>query len=104
MALPNAYQLYGSKQCNQVRAAIDEMTPYVKNPTLGYSYMNDDENEIVNAYNTDLETYFDEQMTGFIMGTRSLDEWDSYVSAVKAMGVDELLAVKQAVADRAAAE
>ena len=43
-------------------------------------------------------------MTGFIMGTRSLDEWDSYVSAVKAMGVDELLAVKQAVADRAAAE
>lgn len=102
MALPNAYQLYGSTQCNQVRAAIDAMQPYVVNPTLGYSYMNDDENEIVNAYSADLETYFSEQMTAFIMGTRSLDEWDAYVDAVKAMGVDELLAVKQAVADRSA--
>ena len=102
MALPNAYQLYGSKECNQVRAAIDEMSAYVKNPSLGYSYMNDDENEIVNAYSADLETYFTEQMTAFIMGTRSLDEWDAYVSAVKAMGVDELIAVKQAVADRSA--
>lgn len=102
MALPNAYQLYGSKECNQVRAAIDEMSAYVKNPSLGYSYMNDDENEIVNAYSADLETYFTEQMTAFIMGTRSLDEWDAYVSSVKAMGVDELVAVKQAVADRSA--
>lgn len=102
MALPNAYQLYGSKQCNQVRAAIDEFAQYVVNPSIGYSYKNDDENEIINAYSADLNTYFDEQQTAFIMGTRSLDEWDDYVATVKSMGVDEMIAVNQAAVDRAA--
>lgn len=100
MALPNAFQLYGSTQCNQVRAAIDEMASTVKNPSIGYTYLNEDENEIVNAYSADLNTYFEEQMTGFIMGTRSLDEWDAYVSTVEAMGIEEMIAVKQAAYDR----
>ena len=36
------------------------------------------------------------------MGTRSLDEWDAYVSTVESMGLSELVSVYQAAADRAA--
>ena len=101
-ALPYSYHLYGSKQCTQVFAAIEDFSQYVVNPTIGYSYKNDDENEIINAYSADLNTYFSEQQTAFIMGTRSLDEWDDYVATVKSMGVDEMIAVNQAAVDRAA--
>ena len=101
-ALPFGYHLYGAKQCNQVFAAINEFAQYVWNPSIGYSYKNDDENEIINAYSADLNTYFSEQQTAFIMGTRSLDEWDDYVATIKAMGVDDMVAVNQAAIDRAA--
>lgn len=98
--LPFFAHRYESKQCIQVRAAIDKMAPFVVNPSIGYTYYLDDENEIINAYAADLSTYFTENDTAFIMGTRSLDEWDEYVETVKSMGVDELIAVYQAGEDR----
>lgn len=101
MALPNFFQYYDSKQCNQVRTAISTLSECVKNPSIGYTYYQDAENEIINAYASDLSTYFDENQTAFIMGTRSFDEWDAYVETVKSMQVDELIAVYQAAADRA---
>ena len=79
------------------------LSDYVVNPSVTFSFKFPEENEVVNTYAADLKTYFDENLSAFIMGTRSLDEWDSYVDAVKAMGVDELLAVYQASADRASA-
>ena len=85
-----------------MRLAINELAQYVVNPSIGYSYKLDDENEIINAYSADLNTYFDEQQTAFIMGTRSLDEWDDYVATVKSMGIDQMIAVNQAAVDRAA--
>ena len=102
-ALPS-YQLdYMSKECNQVRAMAKTLSDYVVNPSVTFSFKFPDENEVINTYAADLKTYFDENLAAFIMGTRSLDEWDSYVDAVKSMGVDELLAVYQASADRASA-
>lgn len=102
-ALPS-YQLdYMSKECNQVREMARTLSDYVVNPSVTFSFKFPEENEVVNTYAADLKTYFDENLSAFIMGTRSLDEWDSYVDAVKAMGVEELLAVYQASADRASA-
>ena len=98
-----SYQLdYMSKQCDQVRQQALDLAPYVYNPTIPFYYKLEEENEIINAYKADLDTYFSENLVAFVMGTRSLDEWDAYVSTVESMGLSELVSVYQAAADRAA--
>ena len=97
-----SYQLdYMTKECDTVREMAKTLSNYVVNPSITFSFKSEAENEVINTYAADLKTYFDENMSAFIMGTRSLDEWDSYVDAVKAMGVDEVIAVYQASVDRA---
>lgn len=101
-ALPSFQLDYMTKQCAAVRAKAVELAPYVFNPSVGFSYKTLEETETLSMYAADLSTYFSENMLGFIMGTRSIDDFESYVAEVKAMGVDEVIAVNQAVIDRAA--
>ena len=49
---------------------------------------------------TDIETYVDEMHLKFITGQTSLDEFDAYIEQLKAMGVEELIAVQQAAYER----
>ncbi len=60
----------------------------------------DEENEIYSRYYNDLETYIKESTIGFITGTKSLDDWDSYVATCYDMGLDQILTVRQAWWDR----
>jgi hypothetical protein len=48
----------------------------------------------------DLDTYSKELISGLIMGTKSLNNWDSYIADLKRLGLDELIAIKQAQIDR----
>lgn len=99
-----SYQLnYMTKECQAVRDMAKVLSDYVVNPSVTFAFRSEAENEVINAYAADLSTYFSENLSAFIMGTRSLDEWDAYVENVKAMGIDQLLAVYQAFADRASA-
>ena len=36
----------------------------------------------------------------FVLGQRSLSEWDAYVSEIKSMGVDELVQIHQTAYER----
>lgn len=100
-ALPS-YQLdYMTKQCMPVREKAKELAPFVYNPTITFSFKTPAEAEVLGAYAADLKTYFDENMLAFIMGTRSLDEFDAYVAEVESMGLQEVLDVYQGIADRA---
>lgn len=47
----------------------------------------------------DLETYRDEMILKFIMGTESLDHFDQYVQMLSNMGLDEMLDIYQAQYD-----
>jgi hypothetical protein len=49
----------------------------------------------------DFNTYQSELITGLVMGTRSLNNWDSYIADLKRLGLDELIAIYQAQCDRA---
>ncbi len=61
----------------------------------------EEENEIIAGKTGDLTTYIWEMTGKFIVGTADVDtEWDTYVSKVKELGVDDILAVKQAQYDR----
>ena len=44
----------------------------------------------------DLETYVYENVTKFIIGTRSLDEFDKFVEECYAFGLEDALAIAQA--------
>ena len=49
---------------------------------------------------TDLDTYRDEFLSKFIMGTVSLEEWNTFTSTLGKMGIDEALKIKQGQWDR----
>lgn len=49
----------------------------------------------------DVEAYRNEMLVGFIRGTYDIDaEFDTYLSTIKSMGVDEAIAVRQAALER----
>lgn len=58
----------------------------------------------VNEFNTDLETRSEEIMTNLVMGTYSLDDWDTYINDLKLLGLDRLIEIYQNPYDRAWAQ
>lgn len=102
-----SYQLgggYMATQCDFVRDMSNNvLSQYVMNPTITFSYKLESENEVIQAYLADIQTYFSENLMAFIMGTRSLDTWDSYISDLERMNLSEIIAVYQAASDRAVA-
>ena len=49
---------------------------------------------------TDLTTYSEETLTNLILGRLSLDGWDGYIAELKALGLDDYLAIQQARYER----
>lgn len=58
--------------------------------------------ELTEASNilADIATYVSEAVPGFIMGTKSLDEWDSYCADIEAMDIAAAVEIYQAAYDR----
>lgn len=59
-----------------------------------------EEMEVYSAKMSDITTRIDESIVPFIIGTRSIDEWDSFVAELEGMGLSEAQAVYQAAYDR----
>lgn len=86
---------------DEVNATRDE---YQQNNHIGDAYptlaFSSEEQSIINAKYTEIETYVDEMTDKFIMGIESLDHFDDFVKKVNSMGLDEVLDVQQAAYDR----
>ena len=67
---------------------------------LGYLTHTEDEMEVINSVAPGLKSYIEEMSTAFIVGSKSFDEWDSYVSEFDNMGLEEYVNVLQAAYDR----
>jgi len=78
---------------------IMSILPYNR-PFLSMPLSLPEESDIIHLYLTDLETYVDEMLIGFIIGTVPLSDWNKYVSDVSRLQIDQLQAVKQAQYDR----
>jgi putative aldouronate transport system substrate-binding protein len=50
----------------------------------------------------DINTYADEMMTKFILGTEVLNDnsWNTYVSTIRRMGIDRAIEIEKAALDR----
>lgn len=55
--------------------------------------------DYASAY-SDIETYMREMTVKFIMGVTSLNDWDTYVSTIQSMGIEDCTKLKQLALDR----
>ena len=62
--------------------------------------MTAEENTEYASYYSDIEAYVQEANAQFIMGQRSLDEYDAYRDTLKSMGIESCMALYQAAYDR----
>jgi putative aldouronate transport system substrate-binding protein len=59
-----------------------------------------DEATEFNTTMSDVNTYIDEMVPKFIMGVEPMENYDAFVEEIKNMGIDEMIAIKQASYDR----
>ena len=78
----------------ECRSATEEARKYdlPQQPVVAF---NDEEQSIVNTVGTNVKTFVDEQVSKFLLGERSFNEWDSYVAEVEALGLADLKAVHE---------
>lgn len=100
-AFPSYQYDYSAIQCKTIVEQTRAVAPYTWNPTRLNKYYTDEQQEVLDTYLTDLNTFISESTTAFMIGTRSIaDEWDSFVEGARAMGVDEVIRVYQEAEDR----
>jgi putative aldouronate transport system substrate-binding protein len=83
-----------------VAPSIDIVRKYAREPSFPDVMASAQEVEILKSPGSDIDTYVSENVAKFILGQRPLSEFDTFVSEVKGMGLDKVLAVKQAQYDR----
>ena len=59
-----------------------------------------DESKELATLNNEITTYVDEMVLKFILGTESLDNWDTYVNTIKGMNIDRALEIYNGALDR----
>lgn len=92
----------------QIQSQYPEQTQAIENwyaasnaLTIPYNVImtTDESSEYSQLYN-EISTYSSEMILKFIMGTEPLENFDKFVSAIKGMGVDRAIEIKQAAYDR----
>lgn len=59
-----------------------------------------EESSAYSAITTDLDTFISENVVKFILGQKSMDEYDAFIEQIHAMGLEEMIAYQQAALDR----
>lgn len=96
MPFPRYTERTAALYTNDEEKGMYEM--WVANRDNAHVYFGDltqEENEKFSATASDILTVVSEAMSGFIMGTKSLDDWDEYVQQCYDMGLQELIDLKQ---------
>lgn len=66
----------------------------------GSATMNAEEGQRFSQIMGDVQTYVNESVIGFIVGTKSFEEYDEFLQQIKDMKVEEAVQIKQASLDR----
>lgn len=67
-------------------------------------YYTEDEIDVINQYQMDIDTYFQQMEAKFITGAESIDQgWDKYVKTLQGIGLEDYLEAYQSAYDRWAA-
>ena len=102
----NAYIADNTKtDSTYTEAQLDAIHTWQGSSDTAYVYssfasLTSDEGDIYNNANAEMLTYVQEMTLKFIVGDTDLSEFDSFVSALEGMGLEDCLRVKQAALDR----
>lgn len=66
-----------------------------------YAAATAEELNTISSITNDLTTYSEELLTKLVLGQQSMDDWDTYMSDLQRLGLDQLIEVNQARYDRA---
>ncbi|MDR0668693.1 MAG: extracellular solute-binding protein [Treponema sp.] len=91
---------YDLKAAFQTRVYEERPYPASQDVSSLLSFPTSREVERIQAITPDLNTYSAELLTSLIMGEKSLDNWNSYISDLRRLGLDELISIYQARIDR----
>ncbi len=85
----------------QAGSAIGTWSQYGTSYTLPSLSLTAEENETFTAVASELNTYADETIIKFVIGTEDIETgWDKYVETCKKYGMDKAVAVQQSAYDR----
>ncbi|MDD4679513.1 MAG: extracellular solute-binding protein, partial [Clostridia bacterium] len=73
---------------------------YNKLPDVLTSFFLPDEIEVIQQYDTDIITYFNEMLVSFVTGETDLSTFDDYVATAESMGLSQLLEAYQSRYER----
>jgi putative aldouronate transport system substrate-binding protein len=100
---PFEYNLTRKSATFSTQAEIDSQEIWGSNETDELQYygdLNADESAIYSSYVGDIATYVSENVSQFVTGAKSFDDWDAYVAQIEQLGVQQLIDVKTAAYQR----
>ncbi|SHE10341.1 Lipoprotein lplA [Chlamydia abortus] len=83
----------GSESLPESIEAAERVRPYVVKEIWPPFTYTQEETERMSILSADIHPYVDEMVARFINGSVSFNEWDSYVSTLKQMGLDEYMRI-----------
>jgi putative aldouronate transport system substrate-binding protein len=75
-------------------AALYEDQGYIQRNWLEVARKTDEETDRYNKLYPDIETFVNENLDQFIMGVKSMDQWDGFVQQLKSLKIDECLQIQ----------
>jgi len=99
---PHLIDDYVSSYINpeQVQKAQEQLDPYMPKVRYAAPMFDEDTAQKVNTIRTDLDKYYQEQSTKFIVGALSFDKWDEFQATLKKLKIDELQQIYQEAYDK----
>lgn len=71
-----------------------ELEQYIKAPFPAV-YATEEEASIISLYLVDIQTYVEQMNVAFISGNSDMSTFDSYLTTLKNMNIEELIKIKQ---------
>ena len=84
---------YGAAVQPLPKSSMEKLQPYLIDTIWELVMVDEDYQNRISAITTDMDTCMKEWRANFVTGAVSLDQWDSFVSAMEACGLNEYLEI-----------
>ncbi|WP_054958653.1 extracellular solute-binding protein [Paenibacillus dakarensis] len=90
---------YDPMNSEKMQSAMDQIGKHETKAQPRLPFTNE-ENEVISLVGESVKKYMEESISKFILGQKSMDEWDAYVAEVNKLGVDKVLDVYRTAYER----
>ena len=92
---------YGMPRQQEATQVWTEDVDYVAEKNIAYrGTLTPEESAEITPIQNEVNTFVSENFTAWLMGTKSLDDFDAYLATLKEMGIEEIIKIRQDAYDR----